>query len=147
MKTIGEKIKDRRLKLGMKQQDLAEACETTIRSVSSYETGKAMPRGLTIRKLCSVLKVSEAYLTNPEIEDERYGLDEAPYVDEVRAKYGRREAMNMEELLNANRQMFAGGDVPQEDKDLFFQAVMAAYLQTKEDAHDRFTPNKFKDQE
>lgn len=73
-----------------------------------------------------------------------YGLETAQYVDAVRAQYGKKGAMDIKQLLEANQAMFAGGDVPQEDKDLFFQAVMQAYLQCKQEAHDLFTPKKYK---
>ena len=50
----------------------------------------------------------------------------------------------MQQLLEGVQAMFAGGSTPQEDKDLFFQAVMQAYMETKKDAQERFTPKKYK---
>lgn len=50
----------------------------------------------------------------------------------------------MEELLSGVQTMFAGGDIPQEDKDQFFQAVMQAYLECKEEARNKFTPKKYR---
>lgn len=144
MKTIGEKIRDQRLNLGLKQQDLADQAGITIRTVSNYENGAARPRGIQLRKVCAVLQVSEEYLTNPEIDDPTYGLDAAPYVDAVRDQYGAKGALDMQQLLEQNRALFAGGDIPQEDKDLFFNAIMQAYVATKQDAHDRFTPKKYR---
>ncbi len=91
--------------------------------------------------------MSEAYLTDPEILDPSYGLEEAPYVDEVRSAYGRKAGADMQDLLEGVRSMFAGGGTPQEDKDLFFQAVMQAYMETKQDARERFTPRKYRDEE
>ena len=138
MKTTGEKIKDRRVTLKMTQQELADTVGVTIRAISGYETGKMKPRGINLRELSRVLGVSEAYLLNDEIEDDTYGLEEAPYVDAVRAAFGRRDADAMQRLLEANQALFAGGDVPQEDKDKFFNAVMAAYVATKSDSSERF---------
>ena len=83
-------------------------------------------------------------VTNPEIEDPSYGLEEAPYVSEVRSVYGRKAGADMQQLLEGVQAMFAGGSTPQEDKDLFFQAVMQAYMETKKDAQERFTPKKYK---
>ena len=144
MKSIGEKIKDRRLSLNLTQAYVADHAGITIRTISSYEKDAVKPRGLNLRRLCSVLGVSEAYLTNPEIDDVTYGLKEAPYVNEVRDTYGKKAGMDMQELLDGVQTMFAGGNIPQEDKDLFFEAVMRAYMETKQDAKARFTPNKFK---
>ena len=51
---------------------------------------------------------------------------------------------HMQNLLLQTQAMFAGGDVPQADKDKFFQAVMEAYVATKEDARERFTNKRYK---
>ena len=144
MKSIGEKIRTRRIEMQLTQTELAQKAGLTTRTVSKYETGAANPRGLNLHRLSEVLGLSEAYLTNPEIEDPSYGLEEAPYVSEVRSVYGRKAGADMQQLLEGVQAMFAGGSTPQEDKDLFFQAVMQAYMETKKDAQERFTPKKYK---
>lgn len=144
MKTIGQKIKEQRERSGLTQRELGEKAGLTIRTVCSYETNAVTPRGINIRRICDALDISEAYLTNPEIDDPEYGKEEAPYVDSVRSMYGKKAGLDMQSLLEANQTYFAGGDIPQEDKDLFFNAVMEAYVATKKDASARFTPKKFK---
>ena len=141
--TIGDKIFDRRRALGLTQTQLAEAMGVTTRAVYSYENSGVVPRGSNRRKLCEVLGISQEYLLHDEITDPKYGLEEAEYVDSVRGKYGKKGAMDVQEMLDGMSSFFAGGDVPQEDKDLFFQAVVNAYMQTKQDASDKFTPKKF----
>lgn len=144
MKSIGEKIRTRRIEMQLTQTELAQKAGLTTRTVSKYETGAANPRGLNLHRLSEVLGLSESYLTDPEIEDPSYGLEEAPYVSEVRSVYGRKAGADMQQLLKGVQAMFAGGSTPQEDKDLFFQAVMQAYMETKKDAQERFTPKKYK---
>ena len=144
MKSISEKIRARRIEMQLTQTELAQKAGITMRTVSKYETGAANPRGLNLHRLSEVLGLSEAYLTNPGIEDPSYGLEEAPYVSEVRSVYGRKAGADMQQLLEGVQAMFAGGSTPQEDKDLFFQAVMQAYMETKKDAQERFTPKKYK---
>jgi len=144
MKSTGEKIRDLRLGLGMTQAELAEKAGITIRTMTNYENNEVTPRRLQLRKLCEVLNVTDDYLLDPEITDPSYGLETAPYVDTVRDQYGNKGAVDMKKLLEANQALFAGGDIPQEDKELFFQAVMQAYLQCKEEARAKFTPNKYK---
>ena len=144
MKSSSEKIRARRIEMQLTQTELAQKAGITMRTVSKYETGAANPRGLNLHRLSEVLGLSEAYLTNPEIEDPSYGLEEAPYVCEVRSVYGRKAGADMQQLLEGVQAMFAGGSTPQEDKDLFFQAVMQAYMETKKDAQERFTPKKYK---
>ena len=144
MKSIGAKIKEQREINGLSQSEFASKTGLTVRTVSSYETNTSVPRTSNAKRICEVLGVSMAYLLNSEIEDPKYGLDEAPYVDKVRDRYGKVGAKDMEGLLNENAAFLAGGDIPQEDKDKFFQAIMAAYLATKEDASNRFNPHKSK---
>lgn len=145
MKTIGEKIRESRARKNLTQAELAEKSGLTIRTVSKYETETVVPRGRNLYKLAEVLGVSEAYLSRPDVEDPSYGLDEAPYLNAVRIRHGQKGAGELEDLLDGVKTMFAGGEVPQEDKDQFFQAVMQAYLACKEDAHNKFTPKKYRD--
>lgn len=145
MKTLGEKIRENRLRRNLTQAELANEAELTIRTVSKYETDAVMPKGRNLYRLASALGVSVAYLTHPEIEDPTYGLDEEVYLDAAREKYGKKGQDEMEKLLTGVRAMFAGGEIPQENKDQFFQAVMQAYLACKEDAHDKFTPKKYRE--
>ncbi len=144
MKSIGEKIRDRRIDMKLTQSELADKVEVSLRTINKYEKDVVKPHALNLRRLCTVLGVSEAYLTDPEIDDVTYGLEEAPYVNVVRDTYGKKAGMDMQQLLDGVQAMFAGGSTPQEDKDLFFEAVMRAYMETKQDAKARFTPNKYK---
>lgn len=144
MKTIGEKIRALREAQGMSQIELAEKIGVTNRTIHTYECLGAIPRGKNIVKLCEVFHVSRAYLANPEIEDPSYGLEEAKYIEAVREKYGNKGASDVESMIHDSQMFFAGGDVPQEDKDKFFEAVVEAYMYCKKGAHDKFTPNKYK---
>ena len=85
MKTTAEKIRDARIGHNLKQQELADKIGVSLRTITKYEKQGVMPRGLNLRKLAEVLEVSEAYLTNDEIEDPTYGIDEAPYIESARA--------------------------------------------------------------
>ena len=103
-----------------------------------------MPRGAHLQKLAEVLGVSIAYLSNDEIVDPNYGLEESPYIESARAAYGKRGAADVEQLLTQTRALFAGGDVPEEDKELFFQAVTEAYFANKQRASEKFTRKDYK---
>ena len=59
-----------------------------------------MPRGVNLQRLAEVLGVSAAYLSNDEIVDPNYGLEEAPYIESARAAYGRKGATDVEQLLH-----------------------------------------------
>ena len=144
MKEIGEKIRELRAVKGVTQEELASAIGVTRHAVMNYELKGAKPRRRILVEMARFFEVNEAYLADPEIEDPGYRADQAPFVEAVRDQYGNKGAREFDELLNANKALFAGGDIPQEDKDKFFQAVMEAYVLCKQKAHDKFTPKKYK---
>lgn len=129
MDDFAEKIKSLREKLGLSQNELAQRCGVTVRSVSAYETGRAKPRGVTLHKLAAALEVPYEHLT------ENKPSDADPYIELARAQYGSRGALEAAQLLEQNRALFAGGDLSEEAKDDFFRAVMTAYLACKAQAN------------
>ena len=137
MKTTGEKIRESRTHLGLTQTELADKIGVTLRTITKYEKQGVMPRGVNLQRLAEVLGVSTAYLSNDEIVDPNYGLEEAPYI-------GRKGATDVEQLLTQTRALFAGGDVPEQDKELFFQAVTEAYFANKQRASEKFTRKDYK---
>ena len=143
MSTVGEKIKVRREMLGLSQRALAQEAGVNSRMIVRYEMDQAKPSGKSLQKLAEALKVTIAYLITPDADDVNFGKEEAPYVEAARAAYGTKGAMDMQELLQANQAMLAGGDVPQEDKDAFFQAVMEAYMENRRKASEKFNPHKY----
>ena len=144
MKTTGEKIREGRANLGITQTELAEKIGVTLRTISKYEKQGVMPRGANLQKLAEVLGVSIASLSHVDIVDPAFGLDESPYIVSARAGYGKRGAAEGEHLLTQTRALFAGGDVPEEDKELFFQAVTEAYFANKQRASEKFTRKDYK---
>ena len=144
MKTIGEKIVRRREYLHLTQKDLSEKTEISTRTISKYEQDEVTPRRNNLKKIAEVLGISVAYLLNPDIDDETYGLEVAPYTEHVRSVYGNKGASEMQRLFDSVSGWMAGGETPQEDKDKFFRMVTEAYFLTKQDASEAFTPKSKK---
>ncbi|HHT66259.1 MAG TPA: helix-turn-helix transcriptional regulator [Clostridiales bacterium] len=142
MKTFSEKVKEGREGLKLNQQQLGELVGVSKRSIAAYETTDTKPRGNTARKLAAALQVSVDYLLNDEITDPKYGMEKVSYVEEVRERLGRKAAKEMDALLEQNLALFAGGELDQEAKDAFFEAVMKAYLRCKEEARKTYGRKK-----
>lgn len=142
MKTFSEKIKEAREGLKLNQQQLGELVGVSKRSIAAYETTDTKPRGNIARKLAGALQVSVDYLLNDEITDPQYGLEKAPYVEEARERLGPKAAKEMDVLLEQNLALFAGGELDQEAKDAFFEAVMKAYLKCKDEARKTYGRRK-----
>lgn len=138
MSKYASKVKEAREESGMSQKQLAEKIGVTQRTITTYETGGSLPRGTTARKLAKALNVSLEYLMNDEIDDPRHGLEKEPFLDEVRARFGSSSANEADLLLKQNVALFAGGHLSQDAKDAFFESVMRAYLECKEEAKRKF---------
>ena len=69
LQEIGKRIMDRRKKLGLTQEALAEKGEVTIQFVSYAESGKRAMRPENLLKISSALEVSADYLLTGEIID------------------------------------------------------------------------------
>lgn len=69
LQEIGKRIMDRRKKLGLTQEALAEKGDVTTQFVSYAELGKRAMRPENLLKISSALEVSADYLLTGEIID------------------------------------------------------------------------------
>lgn len=139
MKTFSEKVREARQLLTLSQEELGRLVGVSARAVVAYETTETKPRASTMRKLAETLKVSVDYLKNDDIDDPLYGIEKQPFVDEARALYGSKAAREIDFLMERNAALFAGGEISQEAKDAYFEAVMQAYLECKNKAREKYS--------
>ena len=138
MKPFTDKVRDARIELGMTQTQLGEAVGVSLRTILAYEKGEKKPRQATMLKLAKVLKVSVKFLSDDACEDPMEDIEKDGYIEEAREKYGSKGGRDVEQLLADNAALFAGGELTQEQKDEFFQAIMTAYVTCKEEAKAKF---------
>ena len=139
MKTFSEKVREARQLLNLSQEELGKLVGVSSRAVVAYETTATKPRATTLRKLADTLNVSVDYLKNDDIDDPLYGIEKQPFVDEARALYGSKAAREIDFLMERNAALFAGGEISQEAKDAYFEAVMQAYLECKNKAKEKYS--------
>lgn len=142
MKSFSEKVREARNLLNLNQEELGRLIGVSKRAIAAYESENAKPRAATLKKLCETLNVSIDYLTRDDIEDPTYGIEKEPYIDEVRERLGAKAAREIDFLMERNAALFAGGELSQEAKDAYFEAVMAAYLECKQAAKEKFGHKK-----
>lgn len=136
--TFSDKIKRSREVAGLTQDELAAQVGVSRRTITAYECTNAVPRRSTAVRLASALKVSVKYLTDDSCTDPLADIEKDSHVEEARRLYGTSGARDVESLLNENAALFAGGDLSQEEKDAFFEAIMRAYVACKDEAKNKF---------
>lgn len=130
---FGEKIRSARKQLHINQTELGERINVTQRSMTDYERNRAFPRSATLKRLAEELGVTVGYLVDDACNDPAWaGASEAE-----RMPAWENNADEMQELLARSTAFFAGGDVPQEDKDAFFNTLMTAYVTARTEAQKR----------
>lgn len=142
MKTFSEKVREARMLLNLNQEELAKLVGVSSRTIQSYETTDAKPRTRTMAKLAEALQVSLDYLSNDDITDPLHGIEKQPYVETARERFGNKAAREIDFLMERNVALFAGGDISDEAKEAYFEAVMQAYLECKAQAKEKFGRKK-----
>ena len=118
-----ERLKKRRLALGLTQSELAKKVGVTLRTIQNYESGFRKATNINIiRKLAEVLEtdVDELLDTGEKLEAEAY------------AKGGRRSAMDINELVEEVTALFADGKLSEDAMDGAMRALNDAYWIAKE---------------
>lgn len=142
--TFGEKVKEARLALNLSQTELAQITGLSERSLYTYEQLGTIPRMSNVRKLAEALNVTTSYLLDDDETDKQSHLDEDLFVATAKAKHGYKGAKQAQEIIGNTRALLAGGDLDTDAKDVFFRALMEVYLESKEEASEKFTPKKYK---
>lgn len=122
---FSEKLKQLRKNAGMSQSALANELGVTLRTVQYYEAGERYPQTAQItNKICEIFKVSNTYLMSEQDE----------FIMEATEKYGTSGKNKANAIIAETSGLFAGGNLDDEDKDLFFKAITDIYFQSKERA-------------
>jgi len=66
--TIGQTIREARLRKGMTQEELAEKTDISIRTIQRIENGEVDPRSFTLQSIAKVLEIDYEYLVNYKLE-------------------------------------------------------------------------------
>ena len=136
--TFSDKVKRAREVIGLTQEELAKEVGVSQRTIASYESGGAVARRSTTEKLAYALKVSVKFLMDESCTDPLEDIEKDEYIEQARALYGAKGVRDVDTLLKDNAALFAGGELSQEQKDAFFEAVMKAYITCKEEAKIKF---------
>lgn len=142
MKSFPDKIREARCALGLSQSELGEAVGVSMRSIISYEKGQKYPRDKTLYQLAKALHVSIRYLKDEECDDPTADIEKDVFIAEASEQYGTTGAKDVTRMLEENTALFAGGELSQEEKDIYFNAIMTAYITCRETAKEKYGRKK-----
>jgi len=142
--TFGEKLRAARIALNLSQFELAEKADIAERSVYNYEEMKTTPKPAVLERLARALNVTVAYLMVAEETDIHKNLDEEMFLANAKNRFGQKGAKEAQAVLAQASALFAGGELEDEAKDIFFQSLMEVYLESKAEAREKFAPRRRK---
>ena len=127
-------MKKERAKLQMTQADFAKYIGVSHRSLQNYELGINHPRSReAYQKIADALGLDVNYLLT---ENEEFVLG-------IAEQYGSRGAQGATKVLSDVKALFAGGEMAEEDMDVFMKAVQDAYWEVKKINKEKYTPKKY----
>lgn len=136
--TFGEKIHTERIKRNMNQKEFGKLIGVSTRIVSLYETNKAFPRTRDdYARIAAALELNVNYLLTESEE----------FVMGIGLEYGPRSAQGATRVLSDVKALFAGGEMADEDMDIFMKAVQDAYWEVKKINKEKYTPKKYREDE
>ena len=95
------------------QEALAERLGISRRMLYKYESGISVPRASTLKRICDELHIS----SDAMLGEENQQLD---------------PKQEIEKVVHDVSALFAGGVLPEEDKDALMHAILDAYAKSKE---------------
>lgn len=119
---FGDRLKKLREDKGLIQAELGKLIGVSDRVVGYYEANDRFPKKPeTLQKISEVFNVSVDYLL---------GTDGA-FVQNSVEQFGYTGGRQAKEVLNDVQALFAGGQLPEEDKEEFFRLITEMYFEAK----------------
>ena len=144
--TFGEKLRKSRLALNLSQIELAEIAGITERTIYNYEQTSTSPKPDVLKKLAAALNVTVNYLLDDgehgseisPLGDKHAGVDLERFITTAKKGYGYKGAKEAREVITRAAALFAGGDLDDKAKEVFYQSLTEVYLESKAEAREKF---------
>ena len=130
---FNERLKALREERGLTQVQLSQKSGITTRMIQNYESGSNRPRYEGAEKLANALEVPVTELLGQS------GMLVAGAAEKGGAKTAREMCKLIDEVVG----LFAGGSLPQEDKEAYMAAISKAYFESNEE-NKKYTPKKYR---
>ena len=140
--TIGEKLRNTRIDLNLSQAELAEKAGISERSIYNYEQTNTFPKRAILEKLADALNVTINCLLDVGESDMQRDIDLKPFYEMAKKDFGSKGEREAQEVVNKASALFAGGDLDDKAKEVFFQSLLEVYLESKAEARQKFSPKR-----
>lgn len=132
---FGEKLREQRVKLNLTQQEVANKIGIALRTYTNYENAEKHPRKReTYMKLAELFEVDTNYLLT---ENEEFTI-------QAHEQYGSRGAKQAQNMVEQIGQMFAGGELSEDDMDAVMKSMQKLYWDSKEE-NKKYAPKKYRE--
>ena len=102
------------------------------------------PEKATSENLLKHCNISVSYLLDESETDSQSHIDQDMFILEAKENFGSKGAKEAQEVLGRVNSLFAGGELDEDAKDVFFQAIMSVYMDSKKTAREKYTPKKYR---
>lgn len=120
---FGDRLKQLREDKGLIQAELGKLIGVSDRVIGYYEANDRFPKKPeTLQRISEVFQVSVDYLLGTEGAFLQNSVEQFGYTGGKQAK----------EVLNDVQTLFAGGQLPDEDKEEFFRLITEMYFEAKQ---------------
>lgn len=134
---FGQRLLEKRKEAKLSRSALSKLANISDRTILNYENGSRYPNSLDIvKRLADSLGTTSTYLLG----------EESSYIIDAKEKGGTKSARDIRSIVEEVTGLFAGGELPQEDKDALMRAFSEAYFLSKEE-NQKYTPKKYKSNE
>ena len=140
--TFGERLRNARTAMNLSQKELAVKAGIGERSMTKYEQRGVHPQAPTLKKLAEILNVTVSYLLGDDESSKQTNADQEKFLQSAKRDFGYKGLREAEDVLGRVSALFAGGELNEKEKEIFFQSIMEDYLECKAEAREKFTGKK-----
>jgi transcriptional regulator with XRE-family HTH domain len=139
---FAEKLRTTRIALNLSQIELAHMSGISERTIYNYEQTDTYPKPHILKKLADALNVSVSYLIADEETSKQVDIDQEKFLSKAKKDFGYKGAKQAREVLESAAALFAGGDLDEEAKEVFFKSLMEVYLASKAEAREKYSSRR-----
>lgn len=142
--TFGEKLTKIREEKGLSKVELAGMSGLAKRTIYTYEKGTVVPHFNNMEKVADALEVPLESLIDDKYEDPAEYVKRQRFYERVRKQLGYKAVRDAKKFMGDFAIHLAGGSLDEDGVKVVLDSLEDVFFDLKQEAHDTFTPHKFK---